>query len=295
MKPELDFIVIGAIKAATTWLQAQLHHHPDLIIPEIEPHFFTREHERGWDWYRSLFPRTKEPGTLWGEKTADYLAKTEAAERIRTAYPDAKLVVQLRNPIDRAYSDYKMLLRRGTISGPPEDYLRSMDNPQPRFLHDGLYAQHLRRWLNLFPRESILIFTFDDVRSQPQQTLEAVYNHIGARKQIDSEVLSRKFNDSGEKHLPLRVRKLLKPLKPIVRPFRNSAIFQRTHAQLAAEIKYPPLADETRKSLANFYFQDIEDLSKMLGRDLTYWIRPDLEGKIAGSLNNHSTPSALSA
>ena len=124
-KPQLDFIVIGAIKAATTWLQAQLKQHPDVFVPDIEPHFFTRDHDRGWGWYRSLFPDAKRDGELWGEKTADYLAKPEAARRIAQEYPDAKLIVQLRNPIDRAYSDYKMLYRRGTVTGPPERYLAS--------------------------------------------------------------------------------------------------------------------------------------------------------------------------
>lgn len=295
IKPELDFIVIGAIKAATTWLQAQLQHHPDITIPEIEPHFFTREYERGWEWYRSLLPDSKATGTLWGEKTADYFAKPEAAERISSAYPDVKLVLQLRNPIDRAYSDYKMLFRRGTVGGPPEDYLSSLDNPQPRFLNDGLYAQHLRRWLGLFQRENILIFTFDDVRTQPEQTIDAVCNHLGARTQCDPGVMTRKFNDSGERLLPLPVRKLLKPLKPIVRPLRNSAIFQRTHAQFAKEVEYPPLSDELRQSLANFYSQDIQELGKMLGRDLSHWLRPDLAGKQDLPQEGRANRAALSA
>ena len=295
MKPEVDFIVIGAIKAATTWLQAQLQHHPDIVIPEIEPHFFTREYARGWDWYRSLFPDTKATGTLWGEKTADYLAKPEAAERISRNYPHAKLVLQLRNPIDRAYSDYKMLFRRGTVSGPPGDYLKSLDNPQPRFLHDGLYAEHLRRWLNLFPRENILIFTFEDVRTQPEQTLNAVYSHIGARPHVEPQVITRKFNNSDGRLLPLPVRKILAPLKPIVRPFRNSAIFLRTHAQFAKEIEYPALSDELRKSLADFYWQDIEDLGRMLDRDLSNWLRPDLDGKRDLPSEGSANHPALSA
>ncbi|WP_435418765.1 sulfotransferase [Parerythrobacter aurantius] len=294
-KPELDFIVIGAIKAATTWLQAQLQHHPDIAIPEIEPHFFTREYDRGWKWYSSLFPATKKPGTLWGEKTADYLAKPEAAERISRIYPDAKLILQLRNPVDRAYSDYKMLYRRGTVTGPPEDYLKSLDNPFPRFLHDGLYAQHLRRWLELFPRENILVFTFEDVRTRPEQTLVAVYDHLGAQPLVESEIVARKFNNSSEQLLPLPLRKILTPFKPIARPFRNSAIFRRTHAQFAKEMVYPPLSGELRKSLAGFYSRDVEDLGKMLDRDLSTWIAPDLDGEHSRVTDSRFRRTALIA
>lgn len=271
-KPPLDFFVIGAIKAATTWLQAQLKQHPDISIPDIEPHFFTREHDRGWPWYRSLFPEQKVPGTLWGEKTADYLAKPEAAERISKAYPDAKLIVQLRNPIDRAYADYKMLFRRGTVKGPPEDYLRSLDNPQPRFLNDGLYAAHLRRWMELFPRDNLLIFAFDDVRNAPQQTLASVFEHLAVRPCHDPVAVTRRYNDSREELLPLAIRKTLAPLKPLARPFRNARVFQATRGLFATQIKYPPLTIDLRDRLAEFYAEDVAELEQMLGRDFSHWL-----------------------
>ncbi|MGB3808027.1 MAG: sulfotransferase [Erythrobacter sp.] len=270
--PPMDFIVIGAIKAATTWLQAQLDQHPDISIPEIEPHYFTREHSRGAAWYRSLFPDTKAAGSLWGEKTADYLAKPEAAERIAKAYPDVKLIAQLRNPVDRAYADYKMLFRRGTVTGPPEQYLTWLDNEQPRFLNDGLYAAHLRRWMRLFPPENLLVITFDDVRDHPQRTLTSVLEHLGARPYDDPEAIARRYNDSSEKLLPMPVRKALAPLKPLARPYRDNALFRATRGLFAKPISYPPLSSDLREHLAEFYSQDVRELESMLGRDLSHWV-----------------------
>jgi hypothetical protein len=270
--PPLDFIVIGAIKAATTWLQAQLQEHPDIAIPEIEPHYFTREHHRGAKWYRSLFPAEKAPGQLWGEKTADYIAKPEAAQRISEAYPQAKLILQLRNPIDRAYSDYKMLYRRGTVTGPPERYLTTLDCDQPRFLNDGLYASHLKRWLDLFPPENLLVFTFEDVCDTPQQTLASVLAHIGARWTDNPDAVHGRFNDSSEAMLPLGLRKVLAPLKPIARPYRDNALFQATRGLFAKKVSYPPLSDDLRRRLADFYVRDVRELERMLGRDLSHWL-----------------------
>lgn len=271
-KPDLDFIVIGAIKAATTWVQAQLKLHPDVFVPDIEPHFFTRDHHKGWQWYRDLFPGEKPRGALWGEKTADYLAKPEAAEHILREYPSAKLIVQLRNPIDRAYSDYKMLYRRGTVKGQPEDYLTSLDNPQPRFLNDGLYAKHLIRWLDLFPAEQLLVFTFDDVKQQPRETLEKVCSHIGAAPHFDGEFAQKRQNDSGEALLPLPVRKALAPLKPLARPYRNNALFKQARSLFARELEYPALSQELREHLAEFYCEDVTQLGKMIDRDLSHWL-----------------------
>ncbi len=275
--PPLDFFVIGAMKAATTWLQAQMSQHPDIFVPEIEPHYFTREHDRGIQWYRDLFPAHKAAGTLWGEKTADYLATPEAAQRISKTYPDAKLIVQLRNPVDRAYADYKMLFRRGTVKGLPQEYMTSLNSEQPRFLNNGLYAAHLRRWMELFPAENLLVFTFEDVRDYPSQTLARVFNHLGTQVHHDPEAVKRKYNDSSKELLPLPIRKMLAPLKPMVRPYRNSSLFRATRDLFAKQVAYPPLSDDMRNHLIEFYTSDLTELGELLDRDFLNWLQSDRE------------------
>ncbi len=275
--PPLDFFVIGAMKAATTWLQAQMSQHPDIFVPEIEPHYFTREYERGTRWYRDLFPAQKADGTLWGEKTADYLATPEAAQRISKTYPDAKLIVQLRNPVDRAYADYKMLFRRGTVKGLPQEYMTSLDSEQPRFLNNGMYAAHLRRWLELFPAENLLVFTFEDVRDHPGETLARVFNHLGATVHHDPEAVKRKYNDSSKELLPLPIRKMLAPLKPMVRPYRNSSLFRATRDLFAKQVAYPPLTDDLRNHLIDFYSRDLAELGDLLDRDFSPWLQSKRE------------------
>ena len=120
--PLPEFVIIGAAKSATTWLAQNLQAHPQVFIPGPEPHYFSTEFHRGQAWYESWFEQAP-PDRRVGEKSADYLAHPEAPRRIAKALPHARLIVQLRNPIERAYSDYCMFFRRGHVTPDPECYL----------------------------------------------------------------------------------------------------------------------------------------------------------------------------
>jgi hypothetical protein len=273
-RPPLDFIVIGAIKAATTWLQVQLQHHPQAFMPDIEPHFFSRDHGKGWEWYRGLFPDLKEMGVLWGEKTADYLANPKAAARIAAAYPNTKLIVKFRNPVDRAYSDYKMLFRRGHVTSDVATYLDARQTEMPRFLNNGLYAHHLTRWLDEFDCRQMLVLLFEDVKRDPQGTLLQTCQHLGIAPQYNGDLAARLQNDSSERFLPLPIRRVLAPLKPIAKPLRGYSLFERTRGLFAREIDYPPLDRDLRLRLQDFYHADIQALERLIGRDLSHWLQP---------------------
>ncbi|WP_395327327.1 sulfotransferase [Novosphingobium sp. BL-8H] len=268
-----QFIVIGAVKAATTWIQARLVENPAIFMPPPEPHYFSSEFERGEEWYRAFFQDRPGAAHLIGEKSADYLAHPLAARRIAATLPDVKLVLQLRNPVERAYSDYKMLYRRGTVKGPPEDYLTTPDNPFARFLEDGLYARHLARWFDLFPREQMLIYLYDDVITHPHAIIEAVSRHIGAEPVFEADRTARE-NNSRSALLPLPLRKALAPLKSSVRPLRGNPVFESMRSLLAREVAYPPLPPALRERMRDFYSRDIESLEAMSGLDLARWKSP---------------------
>ena len=266
-----EFIVIGAVKAATTWIAHHLRQNPAIYMPGPEPHFFSSEYDRGSDWYRSLFAEAS-PEQMIGEKSADYFAHPLAAERMAALLPDIPLVLQLRNPIERAYSDYCMLFRRGTVRGSPSKYLLSDDSEVARFLQDGLYARHLSRFLDHYPRERILIVLYDDIRAEPERVIHRVCDHIGApRFMVPQDLRSRK-NDSEAAMLPLPLRKLLRPAKGVVQPMRNAAWFKRLHGAMASPPRYPPLTEELRHHLSDYYREDVERLGTMIGRDLGRWL-----------------------
>jgi hypothetical protein len=266
-----DFIVFGAVKAATTWIQTQLAANPAVFLPDPEPHFFSRDYAAGADAYAAWFTEAR-PGQIVGEKSADYLAHPDAPARIAAMLPGVKLVAQLRNPVERAYSDYKMFYRRGTIQGPPEEYLGRPDNPQPRFLQDGLYASHLARWFDRFPDEDILLILHDDVRRDPRGTVERVSVHIGAPPLFDEAVATQRVNDGAAPLLPLPLRTVLRPFKRSVASLRGTPLFEGVRGMMARDVRYPPLSDELRARLADFYADDVARLSAMIDRPLDHWL-----------------------
>lgn len=265
-----SFVVIGAAKAATTWIVHQLQQHPGVFVPGPEPHYFSSEYHRGDDWYRAWFADAT-PRQLVGEKSADYLAHSEAAGRMAKLLPDAQIVVQLRNPVERAYSDYCMLFRRGTVGPNPAEYLRP-GAERPRFVEDGLYHRHLQRYLDLFPREQFEILLHEDIRRTPEAVIEQVCRHIGVAPAIAPAEVAARVNDGEAPMLPLPMRRVLAPAKGLVAPLRQASWFKRLHASMARVPPYPPLNDGLRERLRDFYVRDVEQLGSLLGRDLSHWL-----------------------
>ncbi len=267
------FVIIGAVKAATTWVAHQLRCQPGIFLPKAEPHFFSTEYDRGDRWYAGLFADAP-MGALIGEKSADYLAHPYAAPRLAASLPAARLVVQLRNPVDRAYSDYCMLFRRGTVDGRIDRHLRP-GGDQPRFLKDGLYWRHIQRFLDHFPAENLHVLLYDDVAARPSDTLAAVARHIGYPQAPQLVRPAERQNDSRAALLPLPLRRTLAPLKPLVAPLRRRNWFKALHGSLARPADYPPFTDSLRQSLADHYAADVAALGRFLGRDLGAWLESD--------------------
>lgn len=270
-KRKPHFIIIGAVKGATTWSARALARHPAVFIPGPEPHFFSSEFANGHDWYLDLFADAA-PGAVIGEKSADYLAHPEAAARMAAFVPDARLIVQLRNPIERAYSDYCMLYRRGTVRERPAAYfsLKRSGAECERFLTGGLYADHLRRFCDRYAREQLLVLFVEEITATPTPVFNRILSHIGLPADA-TNVSTERENDSAAPLLPLGLRSALKPLKNAVKPLRGNKVFEAVRGVFAREVAYPPLDDEARAYLQAYYQADIAALETLTGRDLSQW------------------------
>lgn len=269
--PLPDFIIVGAAKAATTWVHNQLLVHPDVFLPGPEPHFFSRQYERGEAWYRAWFEAAAEEQTV-GEKSADYLASPYAAERIFRMIPSARIIVQLRNPIERAYSDYCMFYRRGAVNGRIDRYLGSLASPEPRFLNDSLYYRHLSRFLQWFPASQIKVILHDDIRERPEDVVTEVTAFLGLQQLQPPIPLVPQVNAKDAPMLPLALRRTLAPAKNLVAPLRPHRWFQAIRGTLASQVVYPPLSSELRDTMRDYFAGDIENLGRLLGRDLSHWL-----------------------
>lgn len=268
------FIVIGAAKAATTWIAHQLRARNDVYMPGPEPHFFSREFHRGEGWYRDLFAGARDRQYV-GEKSADYLAHEKAPQRLAAMLPHVRLVAQLRNPVERAYSDYCMLFRRGQICGDIARQLDRTTTDAPRFLDDGLYARHLRRYLDHFPAEQLTIVLHEDIKARPADMLDQICNAIGIPASSSPAPLGIRVNDGQAPLVPLAVRKLPPPFKSLVAPLRGNRLFEAARRLIARPISYPPLTQDIRSRLEDFYHEDMVQLAQLVRRDLSGWMGRD--------------------
>lgn len=191
-----DFLIIGAQKAGTTSLFVYLCAHPDVLAPvEKEVHFFDQHWANGVPWYRGHFPTAVELAArrrggrtaLTGEATPYYLFHPHAPERAARTVPDARLIVMLRNPVDRAYSQYHHRRRLGlehlsfedAMAAEPErlaaDTERLLADPdhdavhhrEHSYLSRGRYAPQLEAWLERFPRDRLHVIRTEDFDRDP--------------------------------------------------------------------------------------------------------------------------------
>ena len=265
-----DFVIIGATKSATTWLTSNLRTHPQVFMPSPELHYFSRWFDRGDDWYRAQLAGAG-AGQLLGEKSASYLPHPEAPRRLHSLLPRAKLMVQLRNPVERAYSDYCMHYRRGEVSRDLGRYLDARQTPIPRLLEDGFYHRHLMRFLAVFPSEQVKILLYDDIRERPGEVFRGVCGYLGIDDAIAPQTVERRVKDKATPVVPPGARRLLAPLKTLVEPYRETRAFVAARSLIARQLRYPPLTPELRLRLEAHYAEDVGRLAELLGRDLSIW------------------------
>ena len=267
--PQPAFIIIGAAKAATTWIAHQLRSRPDVFLPGPEPHYFSREYARGPEWYDCWFDAAA-PGQLIGEKSADYLADPAVPQRIARDLPDSHLIVQLRDPVERAYSDYCMFYRRGAIGPDVAAALDQARTTEPRFLQDGLYARHLERLFEHVPMSRVTIILHDDITTAPARALSTVTQALKLPALPPFELEAR-VNDRATALAPQALRRLPPSVKAAFAPLRSFPPFAAARRLIARPVVYPPFDPDLRRRLRDFYQDDIARLSALTGRDLSRW------------------------
>ncbi len=259
-----DFLIIGAAKCATTWLQASLSQSDDVYMPAPELHYFSWYFDKGTDWYLEQFdaPPT---ASIIGEKSNSYLTDPEGAARILDALPDVKLIAQLRDPVERAYSDYCMLYRRGDVSSDIDRHLSVQDAADERFIDHSRYGHHLEAFYDRFPADRILCLDYATVTTDPREQLDAVAQHLGISQTLGAPVKER-VKDKTTAIVPTPLRRILKPLRPILDPIRHTAPMRMLRNTVASEMTYPPLSDTLRHDLSTYFASDIARLNELTGK-----------------------------
>lgn len=176
--PGPNFLYVGTSKAGSTWLFNALAVHPDVYLGSSKGLYYFDEHfDRGETWYRDQFAGQGEQHAV-GEISHSYLSSGQAPERIAAFDPGMRLLVCLREPVDRAFSDYLDLVKNGQHAGSFETALERF----PRLVQRGRYATHLHRYLDHFPPERLHVSLFDDLRANAQNYADEVFEFLGVEQ-----------------------------------------------------------------------------------------------------------------
>ncbi|HET9393808.1 MAG TPA: sulfotransferase [Candidatus Rubrimentiphilum sp.] len=204
-----DFILGGAPRSGTQWLYSVAVRHPKIEMARPlapEPKFFLRDdlYRRGLEYYSKTWFASIPADKLAGEKSTNYLESSTAAERIRSSLPDVRLVFALRNPVDRAYSNF--LWSRMNLKE-TEDFEKALALEETRernmteelryarphaLFSRGLYAELLRPYFDRFPRSQFLILKYEDIATKPGAVAESLHRFLGvAPRPEDGEAQGR--------------------------------------------------------------------------------------------------------
>jgi hypothetical protein len=270
------FVGIGAPRAGTTWLNTLLPSHPDVYTPTLrdEINFFDQYYERGLSWYETLFPPPEqaERYRAIGEISPQYLECDECPERIFTTLPESKLIVMLRHPVTRAYSQYGLFVQRWNYRGSFAEFLAA----KPRALERGFYSRHLRRYLRYFDRSRILALIFEDAVIDVFETKRTLADFLDiAVDRFPPSAGNGKVNASS---VP-KYQSLYGFVAETGRQFRKWHLepvvdfVMRTNIPriLSKGNPLPPLDEELKKDLSQLYQDEFDELEQCMQIDLSCW------------------------
>lgn len=293
-----NFLIIGAPKAGTTTLNFVLAAHPQVFMcPVKEAGFFwaygqdVRIQGQGFeklfnrlvtdfDRYTALFEGAHGKPAI-GESSVRYLASPQSPELIHRFIPEARLIVSLRQPADRAFSAFTHNLRDGLercsnfADAIAEDRSGARDSWLfCRYLDRGFYYRSLMRYLEYFDRSQIHVSLLEDLKDDPQALYRDLFRFLGIDPDFTPDA-SQKHNASGIIRSPLlrslwtRTSRMRLALRPYLPPRWRHAAFEWVIRDLE-KLPYPP---ELRRELTEYYREDILQLQDLIGRDLSAWLQ----------------------
>lgn len=268
------FLGIGVPRAGTTWLHTLLTGHPEVYLPEKrkEVRFFDRHFDRGLGWYEGFFCPDGEAHRYRaiGEISPQYFYCDECPSRISQTLPNIKLVLMLRHPVDRAYSNYGFAVQRRNYRGSFREFVDS----RPQALEKGLYSAHLRRYLRVFDRSRILALLFEEAVGDGDVVRGAVARFL--------EVPAEGF--------PVSVGKVNASTVPRHGSLSNLAVktgrtLRRNHLEPLVDIgarlgirrlitkgdPLPKLDPELKRELSRGYEAEFDEVEALIDIDLSAW------------------------
>jgi hypothetical protein len=272
---KIDAFLLGVPKGASTWIYQCLKERDDVYVPDSDSlRFFDLKYHKGMDWYLDHFKQADQ-GVVVVDPSPTYLRSQLAAERIAENYPDAKFVVCLRNPVDRAFSQFWHEKKEGNFNFEFEDVLNSF-LLNSWYVETGNYATQLENYFKLFDRKQFHIVLFDDLTNNPENFIKSIYDFLGVDPAFTPSVINKKVNEAGVR-ANTRVRlikkvKKSKLLMPVKRLLKRGHIGEKIVASASDNKEYQHgISDEMKKELQAVYADQVNRLEVMLDMDLSSW------------------------
>lgn len=296
-----NFIIIGAQKSASTLMHLQLADHPDVFMPMKEiPVFEDPYYSQGAvDRLQTLFAMAPE-GKVRGMKRPDYLPKPECAERIQAHIPGVKLLVTLRDPIERAVSAYFHYMHEGWIPVAPVDVgLTSLldgeyDVLYPRaqeVVEFGFYGRHLDAYRTAFDSAQMLVVLHDDLIRNGREVMEGVESFLGLKSHFNEHIHASRPKPGTYSMLRLRY---LQAIKGITHEFDASRRYSRRRAGVASRLAQsvdthvlsriahsapPIISADVSHRLRMLYEDDVRWLAEDYNLEVGQWLELGAEGR----------------
>lgn len=262
-----NFLIIGAPRAGTTWISHNIRNHPEIFMPtQKELDFFNKHYDQGLDHYEAFFANANGELAI-GEATPDYLHAEGVSDKIKNDLRDVKLIVSLRNPVDRLYSRYwnakSKYAENKNLSF--EEKIKS----KPEFIEEGLYYRHLMRYLEFVPKENLLILLYDDLKKDENEFLRRIYEFLGVDVNYVSPKQEFKINASASKPNLGKSQFLYYLYKSL----RKVGLYQLGYkVEQMNRKELPKMSPKTKEWLVNsVYGEENEKLGELIGRDLSKW------------------------
>lgn len=283
-----DFFIVGAAKSGTSSLYNYLIQHPNVFMPEVkEPHFFYDRDSAGAPVllkkdpreYLKLFEGVPDDVRA-GEASTSYLYLANAAREIRQVQKHAKILMVLRNPVDRAYSQYWNQVRDGQERLSFEDALQAEEKRKKQnswygflYVETGLYAEQVARYTTTFGRDNVQVHLYEDLHQDAKEVCRKVFSFLGVDRNYDIET-TKVYNRSGPTRSKFVARTLnTRQIKePIARVMPQA--WKRGLGEWLRDLNRKPVPEMnlgTREMLLATFKEDISRLEHLIGRDLSQW------------------------
>lgn len=264
-KVHVSFLMIGCQRSGTTWTDAALRTHPEIFLPEKkQSYFFDKNYSNGFDWYLERFQAAQPKHKAIGEVATGYCL-LDAIPLMAKHLPDCKLMMVMRNPIDRAYSNYQSRqVEEGWSNF--EEALES----EPDLLERGHYIDQIECLMEHYIRENVLFLLYDDLSDSDTSYIHSVYSFLGVNCSVATKMIGQRKNAAMFPTL----RKWLHQcgLKSIVTLLSKSRVGDTVRRSRKSKGRaYQPMNQKTKERLVNHFAPYNKRLSLFLNRDLSAW------------------------